>query len=238
MGTSYDRLHWLWPFPSKTWVDGDGESHTIVADPQKDDGEGNPVIQFTGTADDDIQFLSPNISTEVIAPISGMVTTVNQSDLNEHLADVEILTVLDDGTRIFNTLKGVYKLNPDVRVGSKLKQGEVFGLAGFSDDGDTPDWYTWVQLPGQKGLTVWAGGEGNMPLTLAAKGQGISWKNLSTNIPEFTPADQMQGPRVSPQMEEHDREVKHEKAQAELNLIGIGLAAAAAWFLFGKKGDK
>jgi len=246
METYYDKLHWLYPFPSKTWKDDDGDEREIEV-VQSMTESGDAFLAFENTTDHDLQ-IHARSGAQVIAPISGLVTQLGKNEDDDDLVDVQIVTQLTgDGTRIINELRGVAKLNPLIKPGYQVKQGEWVGFAHYNGPGltegllsysETPDWYVWVHLPGEKagkGLWVWGDDKKLHP-------RGIDWQSENPDELEFLPPDEAdlagprpQGPRVSPAMIAHDAAVQKKAPSGKKGGLGpLILAAGAAWLLLGK----
>ncbi len=167
MATTFKKLHWVYPYAFRTWTDAQGDLNTIEIS-KETDSTGTKVTTINKVFDDDMQ-LSANASEPVIAPLSGRIS-IKDTDQYSGAQDVRIETALDDGTRIFNILKGVQKLNPVLKNGYRIAQGEWIGfphpktadaLFGFTFNTETltqlPLWYVMVQFPGQSALQYsWA----------------------------------------------------------------------------------
>ena len=272
MATSYDKLHWLYPFPSKKWVNGDHEEQEIEVGRWKN-AAGVPFIKFENITDHDVFQARERTGAVVIAPIGGLVTQVKRSEIlpgflglspaiaDLDIVDIQILTVLGDGSRIFNELRGVSKLNPLIKENYNVVQGEWLGFATYippiTSYHEAPTWYVWAHLPGDPlGGHVWGDDKALHPRSGGSPEFGsIGWQSESTGIDEFL-SDGVQ-PAAGTPVKRHDRSADEARAsevrrQAELarqapqetttppakpnNGILFLAAAVGAYLVFGKGG--
>ncbi len=223
MANSLQNLHWVYPYEKADWTDHDGVAHTTTIGRVQEGTDAFMASEDAAT--------SSGASRPVLAPISGTVVGVAPSELLDDAVDIEILTLLEDGTQIVNAFKGVTEVpHFGAAVGAKLRQGDPIGESNWRSEGagtalglqnnlgDFPFWFCFVKRPREA--------DGSMVFADDAavnKGRGLDWWVDSAGIPELL-ADAPMGPPAP----------KKKKSSPP----GLGLfflVGGVAWALFSKK---
>lgn len=161
--------------------------------------------------------------TKIFAPLAGLVTAAKVDPRGGNMWVIEIQSITDDGSFIYNTIDGLGEV---LAQGVQVKRGEQIGVAGV---GDYTSWdMSWVAYLNLADDSDGAGSEVN-PLELASEMGGISYKTPLKEKIESQPEETLPAtiePYIAP-----------EPASNKKDLMMWGLGGLGLWY-FLKKGKK